>query len=46
MSSNDGIGSIEVIFSKEFLNRVDKKVVSNKEASGVDWVKVEKLDDS
>ena len=36
---------IEVILSKENLNRAYKKVVSNKGASGVDGVTVEELGD-
>ena len=36
---------IEVILSKENLNRSYKKVVSNKGASGVDGVTVEELGD-
>jgi len=36
---------IEVILSKENLNRAYKKVVANKGASGVDGVAVEELGD-
>ena len=36
---------IEVILSKENLNRAYKKVVANKGASGVDGVTVEELGD-
>ena len=36
---------IEVILSKENLNRAYKKVIANKGASGVDGVTVEELED-